>query len=73
MHIGVLLFMTNLKGFKRFLGIIILLVVVFNFHVKAFAQFETVAGSAILMEASTGKFSMKNADVPFHQLVLQKS
>lgn len=57
--------MTNLKGFKRFLGIIILLVVVFNFHVKAFAQFETVAGSAILMEASTGQILYeKNADVP---------
>jgi D-alanyl-D-alanine carboxypeptidase (penicillin-binding protein 5/6) len=61
----VLTFMNNFKIFKKLSGIIILLVIVFNFHANAFAQFETAAGSAILMEASTGEILYeKNSDVP---------
>ncbi|AUG56955.1 MAG TPA: D-alanyl-D-alanine carboxypeptidase [Ruminiclostridium sp.] len=57
--------MNNFKIFKKLSGIIILLVIVFNFHANAFAQFETAAGSAILMEASTGEILYeKNSDVP---------
>ena len=57
--------MNNFKIFKKLSGIIILLVIVFNFHANAFAQFETAAGSAILMEASTGEsLYEKNSDVP---------
>ena len=57
--------MNNFKIFKKLSGIIILLVIVFNFHANAFAQFETAAGSAYLMEASTGEsLYEKNSDVP---------
>lgn len=57
--------MNNFKIFKKLSGIIILLVIVFNFHANAFAQFETAAGSAILTEASTGEILYeKNSDVP---------
>lgn len=57
--------MRDFKIFKKFTGIVILLAVVFNFNASAFGQFETAAGSAILMEASTGEILYeKNADVP---------
>lgn len=56
--------MKNLKISRRFSGIIIALVVTLNFHVNAFGQFETAAGSAVLMEASTGNILYeKNSDV----------
>ncbi|MDQ2086841.1 D-alanyl-D-alanine carboxypeptidase family protein [Herbivorax sp. ANBcel31] len=57
--------MKNPKISRKLSGIIILLVVVFTFQSTTFGQFETVAGSAILMEASTGEILYeKNADTP---------
>lgn len=55
--------MKNLEKFRKISGIVILLVIVFNFNANVFGQFKTAAGSAILMEASTGEILFKkNAD-----------
>ncbi|ABN51511.1 MAG TPA: D-alanyl-D-alanine carboxypeptidase [Hungateiclostridium thermocellum] len=57
--------MYNLKGFRSVSVLAVITFFVMMFQVKAFAQFESSAQSAILIEASTGQVLYeKNADVP---------
>ncbi|WP_199906202.1 D-alanyl-D-alanine carboxypeptidase, partial [Coprothermobacter proteolyticus] len=57
--------MYNLKGFRSVSVRAVITFFVMMFQVKAFAQFESSAQSAILIEASTGQVLYeKNADVP---------
>ncbi|TYQ16223.1 UNVERIFIED_CONTAM: D-alanyl-D-alanine carboxypeptidase (penicillin-binding protein 5/6) [Acetivibrio alkalicellulosi] len=57
--------MISSKYFKCFTGMIILVVLIFGFNLNSFSQFESKAGSAILLESSTGKVLYeKNADIP---------
>ncbi|NLU26427.1 MAG: D-alanyl-D-alanine carboxypeptidase [Hungateiclostridium thermocellum] len=57
--------MYNLKGFRSVSVLAVITFFVMMFQVTAFAQFESSAQSAILIEASTGQVLYeKNADVP---------
>ncbi|MFZ5989535.1 MAG: D-alanyl-D-alanine carboxypeptidase family protein [Bacillota bacterium] len=55
--------MYNSRKLRSFAGLIALVVFVLTLNVSAFAQFQSSAGSAVLMEASTGQILYeKNAD-----------
>lgn len=55
--------MYKTKGFRSFTGLVVIVLFVIVFQANSFAQFESSAGSAILMESSTGQILYeKNAD-----------